>query len=230
MFKAKRLLWLALCMLAFASASLSAQDTTYQVQIATTTFVNKNLDADCSAEMIYLNLVQGDFDVDGDKRLSKTEVEMALNTAWNPRLGWITDRLDELFDKIDADHSGNISFTEFLVAAADTQAVLDQEHIKQAFEAFDKSHTGDITVDDLKKVFKDNGGNFWTCTSWNMKKKMKDADADHNGKISREEFEAMLADVHSSNRLNQAYRSWRGEKDDNNSPAADEEKRPPSIV
>ena len=66
MFKAKRLLWLALCMLAFASASLSAQDTTYQVQIATTTFVNKNLDADCSAEMIYLNLVQGDFDVDGD--------------------------------------------------------------------------------------------------------------------------------------------------------------------
>lgn len=55
-----------MCMIASATSSLLAQDTTYEVQIATTTFVNKNLDADCSAEMIYLNLVQGNFDVDGD--------------------------------------------------------------------------------------------------------------------------------------------------------------------
>lgn len=66
MFKVNRLLWLALCLLASASASLYSQGTTYEVQLSTTTFINRNLDADCSAEMIYLQLLAGDFDADGD--------------------------------------------------------------------------------------------------------------------------------------------------------------------
>lgn len=66
MFTVTRLLGLALCVLATAMQSLFAQGTTYEVQLATTTFVNRTLEADCSAEMIYRNLLAGNFDVDGD--------------------------------------------------------------------------------------------------------------------------------------------------------------------
>ena len=162
-----------------------------------------------------------ELDIDQDGKLSKQEIEMALNTARNPRLGWIASRVDDIFDNIDADHNGRLSLTEFLVAAADNQVILDQEHIAKAFDAFDKSHTGEITATDLKHVFQDNGGNFWACTSWNMKDKMKSADTNHDGKISKTEFESMLAHVHSSKRLNHAYKSWR-EKSGNDNLKVDE--------
>lgn len=64
MFKVTRLLWLTLSVLAWATTSLSAQ--TFEVNLSTTTFVNVNLDDDCSREVIYRNLLNGDFDVDGD--------------------------------------------------------------------------------------------------------------------------------------------------------------------
>lgn len=64
MFKVTRLLWLTLSVLAWANSSLSAQ--VYQVNLSTTTFVNRNLGPDCSSPMIYQNLLNGDFDVDGD--------------------------------------------------------------------------------------------------------------------------------------------------------------------
>ena len=64
MFKVTRLLWLALSVLAWANSSLYAQ--TYEINVSTTTFVNVNLEPDCSREIIARNLLNGNFDVDGD--------------------------------------------------------------------------------------------------------------------------------------------------------------------
>jgi len=65
MFIYSRLFWSALCTLAFVLPPLSAQDT-YDVDLATITFVNRNLDANCQNEVIYLNVLSGDFDADDD--------------------------------------------------------------------------------------------------------------------------------------------------------------------
>ncbi|MEL7159508.1 MAG: hypothetical protein AAFN92_02015, partial [Bacteroidota bacterium] len=66
MFSLKRLAAMALCLLACLNSHLSAQDITYDVDLATITFVNRNLDVNCQSEIIYRNVLSGDFDADGD--------------------------------------------------------------------------------------------------------------------------------------------------------------------
>jgi hypothetical protein len=53
-------------MLTWANASLLAQVTTYEVSFASISFVNLQLDSDCARDVIYMNLLAGDADVDGD--------------------------------------------------------------------------------------------------------------------------------------------------------------------
>lgn len=64
MFNATRLLGLTLLVLAWVTTSLDAQN--FEVNLSTTTIVNRNLGPDCSSATIYLNFLNGDFDVDGD--------------------------------------------------------------------------------------------------------------------------------------------------------------------
>lgn len=66
MYKVTRLLVSTLCMLTWANASLSAQVTTYEVSFASISFINLQLDDDCARDIIYMNLLAGDDDVDGD--------------------------------------------------------------------------------------------------------------------------------------------------------------------
>lgn len=53
-------------MLTLATASLSAQGTTYEVNFASIAFVNLQLNSDCAREVIYHNLLSGNADADGD--------------------------------------------------------------------------------------------------------------------------------------------------------------------
>ncbi len=66
MYKVIRLLSSALCMLIWANTSLSAQGITYEVNFASISSVNFELGEDCSREIIYMNLLSGDGDIDGD--------------------------------------------------------------------------------------------------------------------------------------------------------------------
>ncbi len=56
----------ALCMLTLANASLLAQGNTYEVSFASIAFVNFELNEDCTRDIIYMNLLSGDADLDGD--------------------------------------------------------------------------------------------------------------------------------------------------------------------
>lgn len=67
MFKVTRLLGLILLVSAWANSSLQAQ--TFDVDLSTITFINRNLDENCSSEIIYLNVLSGDFDADGDGQI-----------------------------------------------------------------------------------------------------------------------------------------------------------------
>jgi len=66
MYQVTRLLLSTLCMLTLATASLSAQGTTYEVNFASIAFVNLELNSECSREVIYRNLLSGNADADGD--------------------------------------------------------------------------------------------------------------------------------------------------------------------
>lgn len=53
-------------MLIWANASLLAQSNTYEVSFASIAFVNLELNEDCSRDVIYMQLLSGDADIDGD--------------------------------------------------------------------------------------------------------------------------------------------------------------------
>jgi len=194
-----------------ALANLANYNAVSKLQKAAMAHIADNL---INAEdLAVLEKVFHSLDTNNDNRLSKLEIEMALNLSRNPRLGWIGAQIDELFQKLDGNGDGTLDFSEFLVAAADRQTVLDRQHILAVFDEFDKSHTGELTWRDLQKVFRedDRSGQFWKYTVFNVKANMKEADTDHDGTISREEFEAMLADTKNSSRINFAYSKWKEE-------------------
>jgi len=66
MYKVTRLLVSTLCMLTLANASLLSQGNTYEVNFASIAFVNFELDEDCTRDIIYMTLLNGDADLDGD--------------------------------------------------------------------------------------------------------------------------------------------------------------------
>lgn len=99
----------------------------------------------------------------------------------------IETMLEDIFDRIDVQNTGEIEYSEFLAAAADDSVVLTRENLLATFHAFDKSRTGTITVDDLKKVFNE-GREKKVISSRDAKRLIAKVDPNGDGEISFEEF------------------------------------------
>lgn len=95
--------------------------------------------------------------------------------------------LEKTFDQVDVDNNGEISYQEFLAAAADESILLTKENLRATFDAFDRSNTGTISVDDLKQVFNE-GRKKKVLHKRDAKKIIKQVDLDGDGEISFEEF------------------------------------------
>lgn len=58
----------------------------------------------------------------------------------------ITDEMiDQIYNKIDIDGSGQIDYSEFVVASMNEKELLSQEKLKAAFNMFDKDGSGQIS-------------------------------------------------------------------------------------
>lgn len=64
----------------------------------------------------------------------------------------IKDRVEYMCDRIDADGSGEIDFSEWLIAAIDKKNIMTEENLKCIFSMFDKDGGGSITLDELETV------------------------------------------------------------------------------
>ena len=62
--------------------------------------------------------------------------------------------IQELFNEVDTDGSGAIDYGEFVTAAVNKQAILDNENINMMFKLHDKDGDGQITVNEFKDVFR----------------------------------------------------------------------------
>jgi Ca2+-binding EF-hand superfamily protein len=51
------------------------------------------------------------------------------------------DELDKLFSSVDADGSGFIDYSEFIMATMSEKKNISEEKLKQAFGTFDKDHS-----------------------------------------------------------------------------------------
>ena len=99
--------------------------------------------------------------------------------------------VDEMFEKVDADGSGEIDYSEFVVATMNEKNLLSNNKLQTAFKMFDKDGGGSISTDEIKQVL---------SFGQNLDEKViadviKQVDANGDGEISFEEFAEMMKSV-----------------------------------
>lgn len=92
------------------------------------------------------------FDMDHDGTVTLSEFKKAI-AKWPNLLSEADfDSAEELFQAIDSDSSGQISYTEFLAAAMDVNLAAREDLVRGAFDAFDQTGGGEITSEDIRRV------------------------------------------------------------------------------
>merc|ERR1719261_799193 len=86
------------------------------------------------------------------------------------------------FEALDTSHTDEIHYSDFLAAMVSSRIQIHDEVLAQTFRRFDTDNSGFITVTNLKEVL---GESFEGQEIENL---MKEADFDHTGKISYQEF------------------------------------------
>lgn len=89
-------------------------------------------------------------DVNGDGKLSKEEIQNGYLQFFGRSLN--DQEVDEMFTKVDADNSGEIDYSEFVVATMNEKNLLSNNKLQTAFKMFDKDGGGSISTDEIKQV------------------------------------------------------------------------------
>ena len=91
---------------------------------------------------------------------------------------------DKIFERLDLDGSGEISYDEFLSAMIDGKKVLTEDRLEKAFKMFDKDGNGLLSIAEIVEVF---GGDasYWT-------KIIEEVDANNDGEVDFEEFKKLM--------------------------------------
>lgn len=125
-------------------------------------------------------------DLNGDGRLSKDEIRAGYNEYFGRSIG--EKEINKIFEKCDADGSGGIEYSEFVVATMNEKKILSNNKLKQAFKMFDKDDGGTISVDEVREVLSFGGH----LDEKVVKKILKSIDKDGNGEIDFDEFVKMM--------------------------------------
>lgn len=99
------------------------------------------------------------------------------------------DQIQGLIDNIDTDNNGVISYTEFISATV-TSYLVDESRLEKAFKAFDRDGNGQITMDELKQLFINEGEDVEADEA--VKKIIEEIDANGDGMIDFEEFKKCM--------------------------------------
>lgn len=93
-----------------------------------------------------------------------------------------------MFAKVDADGSGEIEYSEFVVATLNEKNLLSNNKLQTAFKMFDKDGGGSISTDEIKQVLSF-GQNLDEAL---IEQIIKQVDENGDGEISYDEFAQMM--------------------------------------
>ena len=131
-----------------ALTNLQSFNAQSKLQQATFAFIASQLLSKQEKEQI--DKVFRAMDVNGDGKLSKDEIKGGFGEYFGRSLN--DAEVDEMFDKVDADKSGAIDYSEFVVATMNEKNLLSNNKLQSAFKMFDKDGGGSISVDEIKQV------------------------------------------------------------------------------
>lgn len=127
-------------------------------------------------------------DKNGDGMLSLTEMEEGFAACGMQD----SKDVEALFQNIDVDKSGSISYTEFIASMIEKKSYLKEEIAWEAFRCFDRDGNGTISKDELHQMLMENKDSLESLSDSQVDKVFQEVDTDGDGKISFEEFMAML--------------------------------------
>ncbi|XP_021772090.1 calcium-dependent protein kinase 8-like [Chenopodium quinoa] len=100
--------------------------------------------------------------------------------------------LQILMDAADVDGNGTLNYGEFVAVSVHIRKMANDEHLHRAFSFFDKNKTGFIEVDELRDALNDDSDAIANNTEEVINAIMHDVDTDKDGRISYDEFSAMM--------------------------------------
>ncbi|XP_073021883.1 calcium-dependent protein kinase 8-like [Primulina eburnea] len=99
------------------------------------------------------------------------------------------DDLQILMESADVDGDGTLSYGEFVAVSVHLRKMANDEHLHRAFSFFDRNKSGYIEIEELRDALSDDGD---ANTEEVISAIMHDVDTDKDGRISYEEFAAMM--------------------------------------
>ncbi len=132
-----------------------------------------------------LKALFSEFDIKQKGQISKEVFYEKLSQLYGENDG--REICDRIFERLDLDGSGEISYDEFLSAMIDGKKVITDDRLQKAFKMFDKDGNGKLSVDEIIEVF---GGeeSYW-------KKVIVDVDLNKDGEVDFNEFKLMMGNL-----------------------------------
>ena len=161
-------------------ASFSAQQ---KLKQATYTFIVSQLLTKDEKEKV--DSIFRAMDVDCDGKLSRDEIKASWNEHFGQDLG--NKELETIFQQVDSDESGEIDYSEFVMATMNARNLVSEKRLEAAFRAFDRDGNGQISPEEVKVVL---GGGVLDEKA--VAKIIEQVDADGDGQVNFEEFKTMM--------------------------------------
>lgn len=136
------------------------------------------------------------FDVNSDGKITKEEFLASLRSFTSLSEEHLEEEAQRIFNNIDSNHNGFIEVEEFVRAAIDKKLIQNDDVLKFAFSYFDLNKNGEISFDEIKKVFDQDECN---RNDPEIQKQLYDTfqqfDVNKNGNISFDEFRNMMQKI-----------------------------------
>lgn len=127
-------------------------------------------------------------DKDNDGVLSRDELAQGYQKYFGEEAA---EMVDKIFAKADVDGSGEIDYSEWIVATIDKRKLLTEEKLRAAFSLFDRDGGGSISAMEVKDVLC--SGQEISDEVWH--RVVQEVDADGNGEIDFTEFQDMMQNM-----------------------------------
>ena len=131
-------------------------------------------------------------DEDDDCKINEKELLEGLKIKYNTIVK--KEDVKQIFSNIDLNNNGCIDYEEFVSAAVNKKKFINKNVLMIAFKFFDKNNSGEITIDEIERMFKESVVDKKKVHE-SLQKITKDLDLNVDGKITFEEFVTVMKKI-----------------------------------